>query len=130
MLPARRARRRYGFTLIELLVVLSIVALLLSIAAPRYFGAIDKSKDQVLQENLRVIRIQIDRFYADKGRWPKTLDELAEQRYLQVVPMDPVTESRTTWVLVAPQETEETGVAGVRSGARGNAKDGRAYDAF
>lgn len=123
-------RRRFGFTLIELLVVLSIVALLLSIAAPRYFGSIDKSKDQVLQENLRVIRITLDKFYADKGRWPKNLEELTEQRHLHSVPVDPVTESRATWILVPPQTPEESGVAGVRSGARGSAKDGRPYETF
>ena len=128
--PCTALRKRRGFTLIELLVVLSIVALLLSIAAPRYFGSIDKSKEQVLQENLRIIRLTLDKFYADKGRWPKTLEELAEQRYLHAVPVDPVTESRTTWLLLAPQTSEESGIAGVKSGAKGSAKDGRSYEAF
>lgn len=123
-------RRGSGFTLIELLVVLSIVALLLTIAAPRYFGSIDKSKDQVLQENLRAVRITLDKFYADKGRWPETLDELVEQRYLHAVPMDPVTESRSSWILIPPQNSDEKGIADVKSGARGSTKDGRLYESF
>jgi general secretion pathway protein G len=125
-----KAARRAGFTLIELLVVLSVVALLLTIAAPRYFGSIDKSKDQVLQENLRVVRLTLDKFYADKGRWPKTLDELVEQRYLHAVPTDPVTESRTSWILLPSQNSEETGIAGIKSGASGATKDGRSYESF
>ncbi|WP_431112939.1 type II secretion system protein [Variovorax paradoxus] len=120
----------FGFTLIELLVVLSIVALLLSIAAPRYFGSIDKSKDQALQENLRVVRISLDRFYADKGRWPKTLEELVEQHYLHAVPVDPVTESRSSWILLPPKNKEETGIADVKSGAPGASKNGRAYESL
>ncbi|WP_418119362.1 type II secretion system protein [Variovorax sp. 350MFTsu5.1] len=130
MSTGKKAARPAGFTLIELLVVLSIVALLLTVAAPRYFGSIDKSKDQVLQENLRVMRIILDKFHADKGRWPKTLEELVEQRYLHAVPMDPVTESRTSWILLPSQNTEETGIAGIKSGAPGATKDGRLYEGF
>ena len=122
--------RKRGFTLIELLVVLSIVALLLTVAVPRYFGAVDKSKEQVLQENLRVMRVVIDRFYADKGRWPASLEELTELRYIPAVPMDPVTESTNTWILLPPEDAEETGVAGVKSGASGSTKDGRSYDSL
>ena len=119
-----------GFTLIELLVVLSVIALLLTIAAPRYFGSIDKSKDQALQENLRIVRITLDKFYADKGRWPKTLDELVEERYLYVVPMDPVTESSSSWLLIPPQNNEETGIANIKSGAPGSTTDGRPYESL
>lgn len=119
-----------GFTLIELLVVLSVIALLLTIAAPRYFGSIDKSKDQALQENLRIVRITLDKFYADKGRWPKTLDELVEERYLHAVPMDPVTESNSSWLLIPPQNTEESGIANIKSGAPGSTKDGRPYESL
>ncbi len=123
--PAYAVRR--GFTLIELLVVMVIVALLLTIALPRYFGAVDKSKDVVLQENLQVLRITLDKFYADKGRYPEALAELVEQRYLRGVPVDPVTDSSQTWILLPPQDADIQGIADVKSGATGQTRDGRPY---
>lgn len=119
-----------GFTLIEMLIVMAMIALLLTIALPRYFGALDRSKDVALQENLKVLRVTLDRFYADKGRYPDTLDQLVEQKYLRSVPVDPVTESSRTWVLVPSQDPEAAGIADVKSGASGLAQDGRPYDAF
>lgn len=125
--PLTRAR---GFTLIEMLVVLAIVALLLSVATPRYFGSLEKGREVALQENLRVLRATLDKFHADKGRYPDTLDELVEARYLREVPLDPITESATTWVLVPPKEPDQQGVADVKSGASGSARDGRRFDAL
>ncbi|HTD06012.1 type II secretion system protein, partial [Undibacterium sp.] len=71
---------RRGFTLIELLVVLAIVALLLSLALPRYFTSIDKTKEIVLVENLQTTRNVIDKFYADTGRYPESLSELVQRK--------------------------------------------------
>lgn len=119
-----------GFTLIEMLVVLAIVALLLSVATPRYFGSLEKGREVALQENLRVLRVTLDKFHADKGRYPETLDELVDERYLREVPLDPITESATTWVLVPPKEPDQQGVADVKSGASGTARDGRRFDAL
>jgi general secretion pathway protein G len=86
-------RGRRGFTLIELLVVLSIIALLLTLAVPRYFHSIDTSKEAVLSENLHIVRETIDKFYGDKGRYPESLEELVSERYLRALPHDPVTGS-------------------------------------
>ena len=60
-----------------MLVVLAIVALLLTIAVPRYFGSLARSRDVALEENLKVLRVTIDKYHADKGRYPETLAELA-----------------------------------------------------
>ena len=117
-----------GFTLIEMLVVLAIVALLLSVATPRYFGSLEKGREVALQENLRVLRVTLDKFHADKGRYPETLDELVDERYLREVPLGPITESATTWVLVPPRAPHQQGVADVKSGASGTARDGRRFD--
>ncbi len=125
-----RTGRHGGFTLIELLVVLAIVALLLTLALPRYFGSLEKSRDTALAENLKVLRVTLDRFHADKGRYPDNLDELVEERYLGGVPVDPVTESSTTWVLIEPRERDVQGIADVKSGASGRARDGRDYADF
>lgn len=119
-----------GFTLIEMLVVMAVVALLLTLALPRYFGSLDKSKDVVLQENLRVLRVTLDKFYGDKGRFPETLDELVEHRYLRAVPVDPITESPATWVLITSPDQDVKGVVDVRSGARGVSESGLSYDSY
>lgn len=119
-----------GFTLIELLVVLAIVALLSSIALPRYFASVDKARETALRENLRTLRVSLDRFRADKGRWPKTLDEMVEQKYMPRVPVDPITEISGSWILVPPEQAEEEGVADVKSGAQGATRDGQAYQSL
>jgi general secretion pathway protein G len=116
-----------GFTLIELLVVLVIVATLLTLAVPRYFGSIDKSKETVLKENLNQLRDAISRYQADKGRYPESLDTLASERYLRKVPLDPVTDSSTTWVIVSPPDPQKSGIYDVKSGAQGKALDGTEY---
>jgi general secretion pathway protein G len=113
-----------GFTLIELLVVLAIIATLLTIAVPRYYASLDRSKEAVLKENLYQLRDAIGKYYGDKGKYPESLEALASDKYLYRVPLDPITESATTWVLVPPPDTQKTGVYDVKSGAPGKALDG------
>lgn len=114
-----------GFTLVELLVVLSIIALLLSLAAPRYFQHVDRSKEAVLRENLATLRDALDQYHADKGRWPDSLETLAQEHYLRAVPSDPITGRNDTWT-TQPGE-EGRGVRDVRSGAEGVGADGKPY---
>lgn len=116
-----------GFTLIELLVVFTVIALLLTIAVPRYFGSIDKSKEAVLRENLNQMRDAISRYYADKGKYPESLESLASDKYLRRVPLDPITESEKTWVVVQPADPQKGGVYDVRSGAQGRTRDGKDF---
>jgi general secretion pathway protein G len=120
-------RGSLGFTLIELLVVLSIVALLLAIVSPRYMGSIDHAKEVTLKEDLKVMRLSIDRFQADKGRYPESLAELVDERYLRGIPPDPITDSTDTWVVVPVEAPESEGISDVRSGAQGVSKDGSPY---
>jgi general secretion pathway protein G len=122
--------RARGFTLIELLVVLAIVALLATLALPRYVGSLDKAKDVALEQNLKTLRTTLDQYQADNGRFPDTLEELVEQRYLRAVPVDPVTESATSWILVPSRDADIKGIADVKSGAQGQTHDGRRYDAL
>lgn len=118
--------RQHGFTLIELLVVLTIIATLLSIAAPRYIGSVDKAKEAVLKENLASLRMAIDKFAGDTGQYPSTLDELVSRRYLRGIPVDPITDSTRTWILRAPDSTSK-GIFDVKSGASGLSRDGTPY---
>jgi general secretion pathway protein G len=119
-----------GFTLVELLVVLAILATLLSIAAPRYFSSVDRSKEAVLRENLYQIRDAIGKYYADKGKYPDSLDALAGEKYLRSLPLDPVTDSTTTWVVIPPEDQQKGGVFGVKSGAPGKALDGTVFSSW
>lgn len=122
-------QRRRGFTLIELIVVMAIVALLVSIAAPRYFASLDRARENTLRSSLAVMRSAIDQFAADRGRYPETLDELVGAHYLRSVPEDPLTGRRDGWVLVEPPADAALPgrVGDVRSGSAERARDGALY---
>lgn len=121
--------RTRGFTLIELMVVMAIVAMLTTLAWPRYLHSVDRSREAVLKHDLRTMREAIDRHLADRGRYPSSLEELAERRYLRRVPEDPITQSSTTWTVVPPPDaTSGGGVYDVRSGAPGTSLEGEPYD--
>ncbi len=122
-----RIRASRGFTLVELLVVMSIIALLMSIAVPRYFHSTDKAREAVLKQNLAQMRDAIDKFYGDRGRYPDNLDDLVARKYLRKIPPDPITDSPQSWVVVPPDETGHGGVYDVRSGADGLGLDGTPY---
>jgi prepilin-type N-terminal cleavage/methylation domain-containing protein len=139
---------RTGFTLIELLVVLAVVALMLTIAAPRYIDHVERARETALRGSLKVMREAIDKFEADVGRPPASLDELVDRRYLGGVPIDPITDRRDTWVVISAAEARAglaatepgasfsvagpagsvEGVADVRSGAAGLGRDGRPFN--
>ncbi len=122
-------RKGRGFTLIELLVVMAIVALLAGLVAPRYLASLDRAKEAALRSSLSTLRDAIDQYVADKGRYPDSLLELAEARYIRAVPEDPITGERESWLeLPPPAETDLEGqLYDVRSGAPGQASDGSLY---
>ncbi len=119
--------RRAGFTLIELLVVMAIIATLLTLAVPRYIGNVEKAKEATLRENLSTLRDVVDKHYADTGKYPASLDDLVTRKYLRKIPVDPITDSNQTWVVVAPDDPQKGGVYNVHSGAPGKARDGSAF---
>lgn len=119
---------RAGFTLIELLVVMAIIATLASIAAPRYFGSLEKSREVALRANLKSMREAIDQFYQDTGKWPAELDDLVKNRYLREIPVDPVTNESNTWTPVRQNGGQEAGIRDVRSGAPGAPRSGTRYE--
>jgi len=119
---------RRGFTLIELLVVMAIIAMLLSIAVPRYLRSVDDAREAALKSSLAQVREAIDHFYADRGVYPQTLPDLIEKRYLRSIPVDPITDSAQTWQLMPPPGTEDAAVIyDIRSGAQGVSRLGEAY---
>lgn len=126
-------KRHYsqGFTLIELLVVMAIIAILLSIAAPRYFNHIDKAKETTLKQNLSTMRDAIDKFHADTNKYPASLDELVTKGYLRRIPLDPITEVSGAWEIIAPGGGDaDAGVFDVHSKAPGAGQDGIPYSEY
>jgi general secretion pathway protein G len=119
-----RSGKKKGFTLVELLVVLAILALLLTLAVPRYFNGIERAKEATLKQDLNTLRESIDKYYADTGRYPKTLEDLVERKYIRKLPIDPITEKTNTWAFVPPEPPLE---GDIHSGALGTAKDGTKY---
>lgn len=95
-----------GFTLIEMLVVFSLLALLLSIAVPRYTTATEKAGQKVRAQNLATLRDAIDKFKADQGRYPAELPELVAKHYLRSLPLDPVSGSYSWTALPHPGALE------------------------
>jgi general secretion pathway protein G len=116
-----------GFTLVELLVVLAILALLLTLAVPRYFAGIERAKEAALRQDLNQIRESIDKYYADNGVYPKSLEDLVERKYIRKLPADPITESTETWLITSPEPPLEGELYDINSGAAGTAKDGSKY---
>ena len=123
----RRLRKFLGFTLIELLIVLAILALMATLVVPRYFQNIDLAKETFLEENLRVTREMIDKYYGDTGRYPDSLNELVEKKYIKALPVDPVSGNSTTWIIIPPEDPNLGGVYSIRSGAPGNRRDGKPF---
>lgn len=115
-----------GFTLIEMLVVMAVLAVLAGLVAPRYLERVQGARETVLRQNLVGVRTAIDQFYRDQLRYPTTLDELVQRRYLRAVPVDPITDRADTWIVVPPSEGA-SGVFDLHSGASGRAQDGSAY---
>jgi general secretion pathway protein G len=117
--PFAARRPQDGFTLLELIAVVSMIGILVSIALPNYRIAIMQSREAVLKEDLYRLRDLIDQYYADKGKYPASLEALVEEGYLRKMPIDPMT-GQADWEAV-PAETdpdnpvEDPGVYDVRS---------------
>jgi general secretion pathway protein G len=119
-----------GFTLLELLVVMAIIATLLTIATPRYFRSLQRSREAVLRQDLTTLRESIDKFYGDTGKYPETLAALVERHYVRSIPVDPIARTADKWILVTSDDPEDAGVKDVKSGAEGVAESGVPYVAW
>ena len=112
-----RAQWGRGFTLIEMLVVMTLIALLLTLAVPRYFSTLDNGRARVQLQNIATLRDAIDKFHADQGRYPQALDELVEKNYLRHIPQDPITEA-ADWDVIAPTDPSLGNVYDVKPASR------------
>jgi general secretion pathway protein G len=130
-----RLRRQNGFTLIELLIVIALITILATMGVVQYRNSINTTKEAVLHTDLYRMRDAIDQYYADKNKYPASLDVLVSDGYMRKIPEDPMTKSTDTWQTV-PAEPDpsnpsaEPGIYDVKSGAPGTALDGRSYSDF
>ncbi len=125
-------RGERGFTLIELLIVIAIIGIIAGMAVAQLRTAPQRAREAVLKEDLYAIRDVIDQYFADKGKYPESLDTLVEEGYLRRIPVDPITESEGTWQTVQAEASDEDtegagGIIDVKSGADGTALDGTRY---
>jgi general secretion pathway protein G len=125
-------KRADGFTLVELMIVMAIIVILAGMATALYVNSIQRSKEAVLKSDLFRMRDAIDQYYADKNKYPASLDALVSEKYLRTVPVDPMTNSTDTWqtTMAEPQpgsSFSDTGIFDVKSGAEQTALDGTRY---
>lgn len=128
----RRASGAAGFTMIELLIVMSIIVLLASMGMAQYRNSVVRAREAVLKEDLFRMRDAIDQYYADKNKYPASLDDLVSDGYLREIPVDPITQSKETWQPVNAEAnvndtTAEPGIYDVKSGSDQAALDGTSY---
>jgi general secretion pathway protein G len=116
--------RTRGFSLIELIVALAILATILSVAVPRYFSNIETAQENVLHEDLYIMRSAIDHYFSDKSVYPNLLSDLVTQNYLRAIPTDPFTQSSNSWTIVPPADPTLGAVYDIHSGSPNMAKNG------
>jgi general secretion pathway protein G len=129
----RRSRQAAaGFTLMELMVVVALIAVLAGMGVVQYRNSVVRTKEAVLREDLFRMRDAIDQYYADKAKYPASLEALVSDGYLRQVPKDPITNSTDTWQTVPAEPdpanpTADIGIFDVKSGSEGSSIDGSRY---
>ena len=124
-----------GFTLMELMIVMMIIGILATLAIPSFKGAVKSAREAVLKEDLRVMRSAIDAYTMDKQKAPQSLDDLVQDGYLKVIPQDPMTKARDTWVTDTSDslhtlDQTEPGIDDVHSGSQETGTDGQPYSTW
>jgi len=135
-MPMRSKQRRLrdgGFTLIELMIVVAIIGIIAAVAAVQYRPTPLKAKEAVLKEDLFVLRDVIDQYFADKGAYPESLQTLVDEGYIRKIPVDPMTESDSTWAeeqsdMIDEEAGSSGGIIDVHSGSTETAMDGSRYN--
>ena len=129
--------RNSGFTLIEMLIVFALIGILVGMGLPQYKYATKRARESVLKENLFQMRTLIDQYYADKSKYPYSLQALVDEKYLRARPIDPITGSSETWIQMPEILSEEDlilavepGISDVFSGSEMKSLDGTLYSTW
>jgi len=128
-------RKDAGFTLMELMIVMTIIGILMLIAVPSYISAVRHAREAVLKEDLHVLRAAIDSYTMDKQKAPQSLDDLVQEGYLKVIPEDPMTHAKDTWVTDTSDslhslDQTDPGIDDIHSGSEDTSSEGEAYNTW
>jgi len=131
----RMQRKDAGFTLMELMIVMTIIGILMLIAVPSYISAVRHAREAVLKEDLHVLRAAIDSYTMDKQKAPQSLDDLVQEGYLKVIPEDPMTHAKDTWVTDTSDslhslDQTDPGIDDIHSGSEDTSSEGEAYNTW
>ena len=131
----KAGKHEAGFTLVELMIVMAIIGVLAMVAVPKYITAIKHAKEAVLKEDLHTLRAAIDSYTMDKQKAPQALDDLIQDGYLKVAPVDPMTNSNTTWVTDTSDtmhslDETDPGIDDIHSGSDEPGSDGQPYNTW
>jgi len=127
-----RPSRASGFTLMEMMIVMALIVILAGIGMTVYGSSVQRSKEAVLKEDLFRMRDAIDQYYADKNKYPGSLEDLVSEKYLRAVPVDPFTQSTDSWQTTTSEPDPgnpslESGISNVKSGSEQTGLDGSRY---
>jgi general secretion pathway protein G len=128
----RIQRGARGFTFMELLIVMTIMAILVVVAVPIYMSYVKRARENVLRQDLWVMRQAIDKYTTDKEKAPQGLDDLVSAGYMREVPVDPITKEKD-WVTEpekSPANPEAPGIENVKSAAEGTDTNGTPYSDY
>jgi general secretion pathway protein G len=112
---------------------IAVLALVLPISISSYRSVVLKARETVLRDNLSQMRRVIKQYIKDKQQPPHALQDLVDGGYFRQLPIDPITNSNSTWnavietAVVSPGHTER-GISDVRSGSSSRSSDGTAYN--
>jgi general secretion pathway protein G len=123
-----------GFTLIELIVVISVITILMAIAIPTYSHSIVAARERALRSDLAILREDIWKYTIDKQKAPQSIDDLRMAKYIDKIPVDPMTHE-PNWEVVQEEtllsaDQQESGIVDVHSASTNTASDGTAYNTW
>ena len=127
-----RPSRASGFTLMEMMIVMVLIVILAGIGLTVYGSSVQRAKEATLKEDLFRMRDAIDQYYADKNKYPGSLEDLVSEKYMRAVPQDPFTQSTDTWQTTMSDPdpsnpSQQSGISNVKSGSEQTGLDGSRY---
>ena len=118
-----------------LMIGITIITILVAILIPKYQSVVRETKERVLKDNLFEIRRVIDLYTKDKQQPPHSLQDLVEAGYFRQLPIDPMTNSNSSWkpvieaIVVSPSQNFR-GITDLHSGSSSISSNGTAYSTW